>query len=111
MKTGAAIDVKPEQLALLKTLLNREVPAKTVWAYGSRVNGTAGPASDLDLVVFDPDTDSLANLREALSESDLPFTVDVMDWNMIPERFQKNIRKNYLVLQELPEYNREENRP
>jgi len=38
------------------------------------------------------------DLREAFGESDLPFSVDVMNWDDIPENFRENIRKQYIVL-------------
>ena len=64
------------------------------WAYDSRVNGNAHEGSDLDLAVINP----LLQLREALSDSNLPILVDVMDWARIPEAFQKEIKKNYMVV-------------
>ena len=48
----SSIDITPEQREALLALLHRHLPGVTVRAYGSRVKGTAGPNSDLDLVVF-----------------------------------------------------------
>ena len=39
-------------------------------------------------------------MREALEESNLLVSVDVMKWESIPENFKKNIREKYVVLQE-----------
>lgn len=94
------IDIEPKHLVLLKKILKQYIPAKTVWAYGSRVTWTAGIKSDLDIVVFDADSNKINDLKEAFAESDLPFSVDVMDWGNIPEKFKDNIRKKYVVLQE-----------
>lgn len=94
------IDVESKHLAILKKILKQHVPSKTVWAYGSRVTWTAGAKSDLDIVVFDADSKQINDLKDEFAESDLPFSVDVMDWGKIPEKFKENIREKYVVLQE-----------
>ena len=94
------IDLEPDQLELLEQILKRHIPNKTVWAYGSRVTWKANERSDLDLVVFDCNSMDTGPLREALEESNLLVSVDVMKWESIPENFKKNIREKYVVLQE-----------
>lgn len=71
-----------------------------VWAYGSRVDGTAHEGSDLDLVVkeFGQDDANLFELREELKESNIPFLIDIFEFNKLPESFQKEIEKNYVVI-------------
>jgi len=72
-----------------------------IWAYGSRVNGDAHDASDLDLVVKPIDKlnwGDFETFREGLQKSDLPIIVDVLVWDKIPEEFKKNILINYEVL-------------
>jgi len=74
-----------------------------IWAYGSRVDGSAHEASDLDLVIRTSDlspipTAKLHAFRTALCESNIPIIVQVMDWGNIPESFHTNILKNYEVL-------------
>ena len=91
-------DIKPVHLELVKVILKKHAPGRTVWAYGSRVSGKSRPQSDLDIVVFDADMKLINDLREAFGESDLPFSVDVMNWDDIPENFRENIRKQYIVL-------------
>lgn len=90
------LDLRPEWLAMLRRLLAEHLPGAEVWAYGSRVNGTAHEGSDLDLVVRNPDDPAtplrlLGGLREALSQSDIPILVDVLDWALIPESFRREI--------------------
>jgi predicted nucleotidyltransferase len=97
------IMIKPEHLALLKKICNSAVPGRTVWAYGSRVKGTARERSDLDLVVIDAHRDDVISLKEIFDESDLPFIVDVMDWNLIPDHFRENILGAYFVIQSADE--------
>lgn len=94
------IDVADKDLLVLRELFANHLPDTEVWAFGSRVKGTARKDSDLDLVVFSkPDQKSKVHaLREALDESALPFRVDVLVWDDISEAFRENIRKKYWVL-------------
>jgi len=98
-----AINITPEQQEALTALLRRFIPGIAVWAYGSRVKGTARPNSDLDLVAFiNPEQRVLVSeLKDELAESsNIPFIVDLHVWGEIPERFREIIRKEYVVLQE-----------
>ncbi|HNV70119.1 MAG TPA: nucleotidyltransferase domain-containing protein [Candidatus Ozemobacteraceae bacterium] len=97
-----SLDVTKKQGEILAALLKRFLPGTAVWAYGSRVKGTARPYSDLDLVVFaTPEQRSaVADLKEALDESDLPFIVDLHVWGEIPARFHEMIRQAYVILAE-----------
>ena len=94
------IDLDIAQLKLLKKTIKAYIPGKTVWAYGSRVKWRAQDSSDLDLAVFDCSGREISNLKEALEESDLLISVDVLDWESIPDNFKINIQKKYVVLQE-----------
>ena len=95
------IDLTPAQLGELKRLLQQYLPDTQVWAYGSRVTFKSRPESDLDLVAFATKelSRSVGDFREALEESDLPFSVDVMVWDTMPEHFKPIIEKAYYVLQ------------
>lgn len=92
--------VSAEQRESLLTLLHRHLPGIAVWAYGSRVKGTARPNSDLDLVVFTTPAQrpQVSELKDALDESNIPFRVDLHVWDDIPERFHDIIRNEYLAL-------------
>lgn len=101
-KSENLLDIEIKHLGIVKKILKQFVPFKEVWAYGSRVKWTAGHKSDLDIVIFDPEKEQIFSLKEAFEESDLPFSVDIMNWNNIPESFQKNILTKYIILQEKP---------
>ena len=96
------LDLRPEHLALVQAILRAHVPSYTVWAFGSRTQGTAKPMSDLDLAVVGVDPDdarSLGNLREAFEESDLPMKVDVLDWTQTDGKFQRIIEVQKVSVQ------------
>jgi type I restriction enzyme S subunit len=74
--------------------LNRFVPSAEIIVFGSRIHGTAKPWSDLDLAIkanSSLEWKLLAEIKETFLESDLPFRVDVLDWNDIAESFRKAI--------------------
>lgn len=78
-----------------------------IWAYGSRVKGTAHDGSDLDLVIIGKDgkmipTDILVELKEKISESNIPILVELFDWARLPESFHKNIEACHEVLFPVP---------
>ena len=88
---------------MLLDVLAAHVPDAEVWAYGSRVNGQAHDGSDLDLVVRNPDRlaapqTRLHLLRDALTESDLPILVEVLDWARIPEDMRREIARQHVVV-------------
>lgn len=90
--------------AQIRTLLEQYIPEADVWAYGSRVRGDYYEASDLDLVARFPPTEKrdifrLAALQEALSDSNLPIIVQIVDWDGIPESFHDEILVGYVVVQ------------
>ena len=101
--TDRRLELRPGELEIVRGILQRHVPEREVWAFGSRVQGKTKPYSDLDLVILGEEPLELtirAELAEEFSESDLPFKVDIVDWATTSERFRQIIRKKYVVLQE-----------
>ncbi len=100
MGVNASIDVQTKDLKILRNLLNKYLPNTQVWAFGSRVKWTSRTDSDLDLVVFSTAEQNrqVHDLIEAMQESSLPFRVDVMVWDKIPDSFRDNIKQQYFVL-------------
>ena len=82
--------------------LARTHPTHEVWAFGSRVTGSAKEFSDLDLVVIGekPLSNAIhANLVDDFSESDLPYKVDVIDWATTDTAFRQSIQRSSVVVQ------------
>lgn len=83
--------------AILDPILQRHIGDREIWAFGSRVSGAARPYSDLDLAIIGdtplPFT-TLAALKEDLSDSDLPWKVDIVDWAATAPWFRDVIRSN-----------------
>ena len=103
----------PRHRRLLEALLHKHLPEVEVWAYGSRVNGRSHDGSDLDLVLRGPGLnkipiDSLVDFEEAVRESTIPFLVEARDWARLPERFHREIGRDYVVLVEEVELDRKD---
>ena len=97
------LDVRPEHLAMVQAILRRHIPGREVWAFGSRVAGRARATSDVDLCVVGEvpsPYETSARLRYAFSESDIPYTVDVVDWATTSESFRKIIERDKVVVQQ-----------
>ena len=92
--------IKQEYLDLLISVFGRYCPKATIWAYGSRLNGNAHEGSDLDLAIkdFGDNNCCLSELKEILSQSNIPFLIDILEFNSLPESFQEEILNNYEVI-------------
>ena len=96
------IDISPAALQTVTEILSRYAADYEIWAFGSRVKRTAREYSDLDLaLIADKPLDlfRMAELREAFSESELPFKVDIIDWASTEEGFRKIIRDDHVLIQ------------
>jgi uncharacterized protein len=98
---NAVLDITSQHKETLQSLLGRYLPGVEVWAYGSRIKGTARPASDLDLAAFAAPDQALrvSELKEAFQESNLPFRVDLFVWDDVPEKFKQTIEAEHVVVQ------------
>lgn len=95
------LNVSAEELHQVKEILNKFVPWCEVRAYGSRFKGTNRKFSDLDLALVGTeklDWKLLCDVRLAFEESELSFSVDVLDWHAISEEFREVISAGYEVI-------------
>jgi len=96
------IDVSPGHLETIRRILAEYVGHCEVRAFGSRVMGTPKDHSDLDLAVVAPNKIERRTrmlLREAFEESDLPFRVDIIDYNAVSDEFRAIIDAQFEILQ------------
>lgn len=101
-QSSPLIDLQPDHWAIVREILQRNVPQYEVWAFGSRAIWTAKEFSDLDLAIITDQPLSLdvsASLRNDFSESDLPWKVDVVDWAATNESFRKIIARDKVLIQ------------
>jgi uncharacterized protein len=102
MTPSAHIDMTTAHRRLVLAVLHAHLPAGTAaWVFGSRATGRARRYSDLDIAIDAGrrlSLDETAVLAEAFSESDLPYRVDIVDWQAIDDRFRRLIAAERLPL-------------
>jgi len=92
-----SIQIDPEHWKIVQDILQKYLPYHKVWAFGSRAKGCANELSDLDIIVDSQEELPLllmAELREAFSESLLPWNVDVIDSFTCSSEFFNYIEKD-----------------
>ena len=96
------IDISPENWQIVRDILQRYVPDREVWAFGSRAKWTAKEFSDLDLAIIGDTPLSIAltaDMKEAFQESALPFKIDIVDWANITPSFRQVIQAAKIQIQ------------
>ena len=87
------VDIRPDHLKIVRNILREHLPdGFNVWVFGSRANWTTKDSSDLDMAVEGADAldyKALVGLEVAFEESDLPYTVDVVDLNAVSPEFKR----------------------
>lgn len=82
-------------------MLRQYAPAAEVWAFGSRARRCAKPYSDLDLMLVEEKPlsfSAMAELKEAFSESRLPYKVDVLEWASTEPGFRRIVEREKVVV-------------
>ena len=64
------------------------------------MDGDSHSGSDLDMTVksFNEEGKYLYELKTLLIDSDIPFLMDINEFDKLPESFQKEIEKDYIVI-------------
>jgi len=76
------IDMEKRHRLMVLEIMNRRLPGIPVQVFGSRSRGKAKTTADLDLLIMTNQALSSldrALLKDDLSESDLPFRVDLVE--------------------------------
>ena len=100
--SAGLVDLSTKQRDLVLAILRAHLPnGARVWVFGSRANGCAKPFSDLDLAIDagrELTLDEMGVLSEAFSECDLPWKVDLLDWQAIDKGFARQIESGRVAL-------------
>jgi len=90
--------MEPKHLSIVKNILSKY--PYSFYAFGSRARGNPKTLSDLDLCFFDNiPLNILAHIDEDFEESDLPYKVDIVDWNKCSDDFRELIKKDLVRIQ------------
>ncbi len=96
-------NISSNQLQIVKHILNENFKDVTIWIFGSRVSGNNKEYSDLDIALqFNDYNDKIyRKLAASLSDfidSDLPFKVDIIDYNSLSGIFKQNVDETKIKL-------------
>ncbi|MEN8220336.1 MAG: nucleotidyltransferase domain-containing protein [Pseudomonadota bacterium] len=84
----------------LKGLLKNQLPTgNKFFLFGSRANGSAGFASDIDIGIWpqEPLNDTiLLKLQEIIEDSFVPYQVDLVDFSKVSEQFKLQALKKII---------------
>ena len=96
------IDISPVHRKIICDILNEHLPSSVnVWVFGSRADWTTKNSSDLDLALEGEskmDYKIIRALEDAFEDSDLPYTVDIIDMNTINSKFKQIVSKQMIPL-------------
>ena len=85
------LHVSDKQWTIIKTILSQY--PYSFYAFGSRVKGTHKQYSDLDLCYMDDiPLHVISFIKEQFEESDLPFTVDLVNYGDCDSDFKQLIK-------------------
>ena len=90
-----------DQLKKIVNIIHTHLPNAHIFAFGSRVTGTSRKYSDLDIALDNAhsiDLSKLTKIKNTFSETDLPITVDLVDYSSVSNEFKAVIDKQKLEL-------------
>ena len=89
---------------MVRGIVDHVLPGAQVNVFRSRATGRARPFSDLDLLLVQParlSWDQRADLRDLFEASDLPFRVDVVEAEALPEGMAERVASESVALRDL----------
>ncbi len=96
------VDIQSDHLCVVQDILREHLPADVkVWVFGSRANWTTKDSSDLDLALEGAakiDRKAIGGLENALENSDLPYSVDIVDLSAIGSKFKQIVESQKIPL-------------
>ena len=96
------VDIRSDHLRIVQDVLRAHLPGDAkAWVFGSRAAWTTKDSSDLDLAIEGEmafDSRIIGALQDAFEDSDLPYTVDVVDINRISNGFRQIIEAQKIPL-------------
>lgn len=97
------ITLTERELEVVKNILHEHIPHCRVAVFGSRTKKTTKPFADIDLLIYSEaplSLNILTSLKNAFSESDLLFRVDVLEATQTSPEFLKEIEPKAIIIQE-----------
>lgn len=92
------LNIEERHLAIVNTILAKY--DYSFFAFGSRITHKVKKFSDFDLFYIENiPLPILINIKEEFEESNLPYKVDIVDYNECDPSFKKILHSNYVCIQ------------
>lgn len=85
------------------SLIRAAIPHANIYLFGSRARGTASPTSDADIMIDAGsiiDIQTMISLKNLLSESEIPYRVELVDKYAIDDQFLSLIHSHCIDLKD-----------
>jgi len=79
------------------SIITKRLPRAQIYLFGSRARQDNKPESDIDIAIDNKqkiDLIILSEIKEAIEESSIPFTMDLLDLNNVSESIKTQILKD-----------------
>lgn len=86
--------ISDKHISIIENILKNHFEGARILVFGSRVTGTDKEFSDLDLAIDKNSPLSaidMANAKQDFIDSDLPFSVDLIDLNKVDKKLRTTI--------------------
>ena len=94
------IQLEDKYREIIKNILSKY--PYSFYVFGSRAKGKAKKFSDLDICFFSNIPWNIrGHIDEDFENSDIPFTIDLVDFALCDEEFKKIVQKDLVPLQEI----------
>ena len=93
--------ITPTEMRIIVDIVTKHLPRASVYAFGSRTSDDHYPASDLDLAIDNQEKINfitLGSIQEDFMESDIPYSVDVLDYHSVSDHFRAIINTHKVPL-------------
>ncbi len=92
------LKMEPRHYQMVLDIL-KQYPQYQFYAFGSRVVGTPRQFSDFDICSMTPIARSvISEIKEKFSLSNLPYSVDIIDWSRCSAEFQALIKDDLVKI-------------
>ncbi len=92
------IQLSEKHQGIVRDILSKKLKAQKVYVFGSRATNKARKFSDVDLCIDRPEItfSEEGDIKEAFSESDLPYFVDLVQRSRLSEEFYQLVKKDFI---------------
>ena len=92
--------IKKEYKEKLIKLIEKHLPNAKIYLFGSRATGAHSKSSDIDIAIDankKADKNKIALIRLSINDLNIPFDVDIVDFNSVPEKMRNRIEKEKII--------------